>query len=398
MKTHVQVNKNWSVFPLAALVVAGLVASTPSSSDAQLLRNLFGSSYCCDDCYRGGYSSCDCYGQYAPGHDPSTMPPSDLPRSKDDMADDMVMPPAADQPLQDTFIPSTTSQASIGMGAETPMLGRADALNRRNMFDTMTAIPQNRMWIGYQHVDDFQSGGIFAATQTQELYRFGIEVLLSERFSFEVQGQYHSADFDSGAGTAFDDWESPHFIFKYAFRETDCSLTSLAVGFDPQISHGEPGTITEFTSRGTLALLHYRDRGQWFNQWGMAYSGGLDTDQIDSFDWALSVGYWMYRHWSIDPCARCCPEGCCDCVPFVVGLAPQFEVLGHHVIGSESITDPFGSSGIGLYTEPDDVIDMTVGGAVVFRNNTYLQVAYSFNPSRELARGNEFLVTYTLGF
>jgi hypothetical protein len=162
-----------------------------------------------------------------------------------------------------------------------------------------------------------------------------------------------------------------------------------------------------------------------------------------SADWSLALGYWLYR----DPCP--CGPGRPDRPHFlrafkVTGLIPQVNVLGKHTVGDNQIIGPFGfqpfatqvitgtttgtfilcdpitglpvpglppttvttvttvpavlPEGFVIYREPTTVVDMTVGGQILFGDHIQLGLGYSFPLTGGSVRQNEFLSTLTFLF
>src|SRR5262249_22671083 len=107
------------------------------------------------------------YNPIAPPVPPTPVKPGEEPRP-DQPRPDQPRPdqprPDQPQPNMSQFNPGAT-QGDIGSGGDAPsgsvgLQGRGDANNRFNLFDNMTAIPRNQVWIGWQALDGFNTNVI----------------------------------------------------------------------------------------------------------------------------------------------------------------------------------------------------------------------------------------------
>jgi hypothetical protein len=262
---------------------------------------------------------------------------------------------------------SSSSRASLSPGADTPQLGRVDSQNRMNIFDTMAAAPQTRVWSTFQYAEGFNTGlrptdalqdflsiypnftldnilalneGITSNyfTSNESVYRVGGEYALTENFSIAVQGQYIGNSDDDDAS---DEWTNPQILFKQVlYRDYDTILTGT-LGVTPETS-SERGDINERATKIYPGLLFYEGLSRnFFLQGGVQTGIPTDHNEIDHTDWSLALSYWLYRD--------CCPKGEGRCHrPFflrqfhITGIIPQVNILGKHVMGSNQIVGPFG--------------------------------------------------------
>ena len=400
---------------------------------------------------------------------PSDLP-SDLPSERDTERDtDQAAPsnqsqdpqqfeqqqtPQADpqQPQFDDFSAADTgsSRASLAPGADTPQLGRLDQANRLNLFDNMTAAPQNKAWFGYQYSSGINTGLVlnpelfhsgnydasdFASSlgddlasqgqgslslleqQRQSTYRVGVEQVLSPCFSIAVQGQYYTNLDDDGYS---DDWTNPQILFKYVICRDCDTLLSATLGVTPETGV-ELGDIDENTTRFYPGLLYYETLcPRLFSQGGFQFGIPVREDQIHTFDWSLSLGWWLYQ----DPRLACgggqggcchgggCHGGGCHGGPagLITGIIPQIGLLGKHVLGDNLRAGAYGlqesslfisedlsvgtvslDNGFFLYRELTDVLDLTLGTLILAGHNVQIGLGYSLPLSHQEVRQSEFI-------
>jgi hypothetical protein len=318
----------------------------------------------------------------------------------------------AQQPTDFTPSPESSGRASLAPGMNTPQLGRLDQANRLNLFDNMTAAPQNKVWFGFQYSSGITTGieplstallPIIAADpilgasdlfaeQKQINYRVGAEVLLSCNASIAVQGQYFTNETDDSPFG--DDWSNPQIMFKYVLARDCDTILSATLGVTPE-TDVDFGDFNEDTTKIYPGMLFYEtlDR-DWFTQGGFQFGIPTEDDQITHFDWSLSLGYWAYRD-----CSLVCGDCCCN-RGRITGLIPQVGFLGKHVLGDDTRLNAFGipSSGsvplgptLVVYREPQDVIDLTVGTLIIIGCDVQVGVGYSFPITDDETRENEFL-------
>jgi hypothetical protein len=368
----------------------------------------------------------------APGTVPTT-PPGTAPTTPTPPAP---APEAA--PGGDLFGAADTTS---GTALAANMAGRADSSNRFNLFDSQSAIPQSRVWFSYQKVGGFTTGlepipnGLsgFVSSSTSSstflsdnginptlidrqdttLYRFGAEFAFSPKASVAFQAQYYTSDAEGGV----DDWVNPQFLFKYVLCENNGTVVSAILGIQPQHST-EAGAFNDDTTALYPGMLFLNASDSLLLQGGFQVRIPWGGNQVYTFDWALSAGYWLYR----DPstlhnggwanCGSCCGGGKGG---WIRGILPQVEIYGKHVIGDATITDPFDfPAGVQIfdsstgtfsllrfpftYEEPRHVFDLTLGTQVILNHGVTLAAGYSFPISGNSVRDDEWIFTISFGF
>lgn len=361
---------------------------------------------------------------------PSDASPSDQAPGQTDAA---AQPPADQQQANDfSAAQASSSRASLAPGADTPQLGRMDAANRLNLFDNMTAAPQSKLWFGYQYASGITTGlsptpelvsaysaypnslpvdlaiqgqGTLATLdqQRQNIYRIGAEVALYDDFSVAIQGQYYQnlVD-DSGFG---DDWSQPQILLKYVLARDCDTIVSATFGIQPETSV-DVGDFEDNTTRLYPGMLFYETLSpDVFTQGGFQFGIPVREDQIYTFDWSLSLGFWLYQDPSLTSCCDCCCSN-----SLIQGIIPQVGLLGKHVIGDNTRNGAFGfqesasyissDGGVGLvtlpngfytYNEPTDVLDLTVGSLFIVDQNWQIGVGYSIPITDNEVRQDEFM-------
>lgn len=363
-------------------------------------------------------------GTQQPGQsDQSTSPPPD--------ATQQGQPQDQSQQPIDFSQSADSSRASPSPGMNTPQLGRLDQANRLNLFDNMVAAPQNRVWFGYQYSSGITTGigpsssfvsffnglssfeqGVysdalsgFVAQQRQNNYRAGAEVLITPDLSVSVQGQYFTNSTDGEFG---DDWSNPQIMLKQVLARDCNSVLSATLGITPQTSV-QQGALNENTTKLYPGMLYYEMLGpNLFTQGGFQFGIPTREDQIYTFDWSLSLGYWLYRDCNLNCCNSCCSHSCAS--GRITGIIPQVNFLGKHTLGdgtrfnafgiptAVSGFDPDGLGGVpsftgnlAIYNEPRDVIDLSVGTLVMVGCDVQVGLGYSFPISSIETRDSEFL-------
>jgi hypothetical protein len=334
----------------------------------------------------------------------------------------------AQQPSDFTPSPESSGRASLSPGMNTPQLGRLDQANRLNLFDDMAAAPQNKVWFGFQYSSGITTGlggsdsfisffsGLssaeqaafgsavsgFTAEQRQTNYRVGAEVLITCDLSVAVQGQYFA---NETSGSQFgDDWSNPQIMIKQVLARDFDTVLSATLGITPETSVS-PGEFNENTTKLYPGMLYYETLSpDLFTQGGFQFGIPLREDQITTFDWSVSLGYWLYRDCSLQ-CGRCC-SGC-----GITGIIPQVNLLGKHTVGDDTRANAFGFSSdvsgfdpdgsIGpappftgtllVYTEPQDVLDLSIGTLIMIGCDVQVGVGYSFPITDDSTRESEFL-------
>ncbi len=368
------------------------------------------------------------------------------------------------------------------------ILGRADTANRFNFFDNMGAVPRSRVFGAYQ-VAQSQNNAVFgsanlgdlfdnlstasgqaafisftgygsgmgipaqplvtpdgtAASAQQlrdlftaensgtgrtedyllfpdsNLYRFGFEYALTPDFSFAVQGQYVAP---IGSSEQPADFSNPLIQLKHVLYRDDLTVLSGVLGISPEIRH-RPAAIQEKTARLNPGILFWRQLAnddRWLLQGGTGFSIPTREDQITTWDYGLSVGRFIYRHESLltdEPTDK-----------FLLGIIPQFEVLGKEIVGSNVVRGAFGlsssvphtapgtfspvdgsttiflpqesnssfSQSAFVYEEPRHVVDLTVGTSFIFSRQRSLNMGLSFPVTGGSARALEFISSFSVGF
>ncbi len=409
-------------FTLAAWVALGLLAAPLAAADGpKYVKTGYGPGYCqpCKPYY---------YGAPQPGQ--PTTPPATADGGK--TGEDQNLAPEA-QPQdnnQPNFTPdnnfSSLSTAGGGAGSATTFLGRADRGNRLNLFDTMSAVPMNRVWFSYMIAPNYRArlfgataGGGFGspstsgagASQDFSLYRMGGEVLLDQDTSVAFQAQYYTT---SGADVA--GFTNPQVMLKRVLYR-DCHSVLTAIGaVTPQFGNGSGPfgasrlRINETTTRLYAGALYWEDLGNgFFTQGGFQVGMPTGSNQVYTLDWASQLGYWLYRHSSVDPCACCQQQQCCSnccgcCQPSLLGIAAQFEIFGKHVLNDSTVADPYGaaSSSYGtpsLYLEEyRNVIDISYGLQFWLRGNMFVGAGMSLPVSNGRVRNMEYMTNVNYRF
>jgi len=306
-----------------------------------------------------------------------------------------------------TQAPSTPTDADAGfLGTGTMMTasslgmqGRADAGNRFNTFDNMAALPTNRLWYGYQYMDRFNTGATsgdsgLLPTRQVNLYRFGTEIALNSSLSLTIQDQY------IGVAGSPDSWGNLQVLFKYALINEDRSVWSVVLGASPQ-SGDSPDELHERTTRFYGGFLFFRAiTCNLFLQGG----GQVDISTNDlpqTFDFALSMGYWLYRNPHLDTAGRSideiAPQFYSCCRHWIWGIVPQVELLGKYVMANASgqVYDTFGPTS---FSEGRNVYDLTFGGRILFTPHISFGAAFSLPISGPDVRRAELMSSLNIGF
>ncbi len=352
----------------------------------------------------GGCQSCPSCEHSAPSGDMSMTP-----TPMDGMPDTMPMPDPSETADLPSFGNLAMAEQGMGGGAGTMILGRADALNRFNLFDNMSAEPVTRAWFAFQAIEGLNTnvvGNPALGRPNQNLYRFGFEYAFSDVSSFAVQGMYNvTDDTGSGVGDLQESWSNPQFMFKRVVYRNCCTTVAATLGFVPEVST-EASTINESFSRLQPGVIAFRDLGgDWFTHAGAQLNFPLDGNATTTADWVVSLGKWLYRHESLDGCGDQC------CLPWIVGVTGQVEVLGKHVASDSTIAggffvmeQPLNGSGPPTFIQTFDfeearhVLDFTFGTNILLRNNTAVGLGYSLPISGNEVRRGEFIVSYNVFF
>lgn len=366
--------------------------------------------------------------------DPGTQQPGQQDQTgQQPQTQDQTQPQTQDQTQQPTDLSASndSSRANPSPGMNTPQLGRLDQANRLNLFDNMSAAPTNRVWFGMQYSSGITTGigpsddllhyfddnalllapadrqdfldefSGLTAKQKQINYRVGAEVLLTCNTSIAVQGQYFTNETeDSDFG---DDFSNPQIMIKHVLARDCDTVLSATFGITPETSV-EEGDFNENTTKLYPGLLYYETLSPTlFTQGGFQFGIPVTEDQIYTFDWSVSLGYWLYRD-----CSLACGHCCCN-QGQITGIIPQINLLGKHTLGDATRQNAFGfhsgfnddPDGIGplpvfngalfVYTEPEHVLDLSIGTLVMIGCDVQVGVGYSVPITDDSTRENEFL-------
>ena len=261
--------------------------------------------------------------------------------------------------------------------------------------------------------------GIFLDQPNTNLYRFGFEYALTLDFSIAMVGQYVTPLGDVGQPDAF---SNPLIQLKHVLYRGDDTVFSGILGVSPQIPRPK-FSIGEKTTRINPGLLAYHELDdRWFLQAGTGFSLPTVQDNITTWDYVLGGGYWLYKHESMNRFYEG-PKSS----KLLLGVIPQVEVLGKHVVGDATVLGQFdvsdvsprrnpgtfntdGSTEIFLpdgtrvdevvffFEEPRHVVDMTFALTTLFRNNVQLTTGLSVPVTGGNSRVAEFIATLTYGF
>jgi hypothetical protein len=305
----------------------------------------------------------------------------------------------------------------------TPQLGRLDQANRLNLFDNMSAAPTNKVWFGFQYssgittgiepgpeflhfldnpiitpaqrqaiLDDFSG---VTRQQKQNNYRVGAEVLLTCQTSLAIQGQYFTNGTEGSEFT--DDWSNPQIMLKQVLARDCDTIVTATFGVTPE-TKVEEGSFNENTTKLYPGLLYYETLSpSLFTQGGFQFGIPVREDQITTFDWSVSLGYYLYRD--------CNSHCCCFDQGRVTGIIPQINLLGKHTLGDETRLNAFGihssdtvitpagsfTGNVLIYREPQSVLDLSVGTLIEIGCDVQVGVGYSFPITDDSTRENEFL-------
>ncbi|MCS6977474.1 MAG: hypothetical protein NZM31_10770 [Gemmatales bacterium] len=312
------------------------------------------------------------------------------------------------------------------------LIGRADQNNRLNIFDNQSPLPGNRVWFSVRRLEQYKTGlrpppAPFFIDQTSirdALHRAGLstgiidrqqetllrvagEVRLGADTSLTVQGQY--ALMDSESGTDF--FTNPQLLLKQVVFSKPGFVLSGLLGYQPYFG----SSLLEYNDRchsltpGLLFLCQDECHQHAFVQGGFQFRIPLESNNVTTFDFVLSAGFWLWRHPSLDAVDT-------DGVgwgrrPWVLGLVPQVEVYGKHVVGDATITDPFGLGPLNVgsettpapfnpfvYEEPRHVYDVTVGAKLLLGEASVLAGGVSVPFTGSSVRNPEYVLTFSYNF
>lgn len=366
--------------------------------------------------------------------------------------------------------------------------GRADIANRFNLFDNMTVEPTTRSWYGVQFAASAnpatfisqQNTALFDLLKTANgrvefitytgfgrgveggnqfvdpndpnpenqklladlyakenggrttdfitrpdtvLHRIGFEYALTPDFSFGMQGQHIAPTEDVGQPEF---WGNPQVFMKHALYRSETNAIVGILSLSPQIPKPQY-VIGEDTTRINPGLLGFQQLSdRWFSIGAFGFSFPSEGDQLTTFDFALSLSWWLYRDESFEPYYR--SDGC-ERRKFLMGVVPHFEVLGKSVLGNNRLVGNFdlesraprtapgtvspvdGTTNIYLpqdeslireavyfYEEPRHVIDLTASVTFILFKDWYLSSGLSFPVTGGSARTGEFLSTLNYYF
>jgi hypothetical protein len=298
-------------------------------------------------------------------------------------------PEQPEQPnLQGADTAPSVAQAEGYSSSNSSILGRVDQNNRLNLFDSMSAMPQNRVWATYlpekryhtciNVAESLYNGvsnqALLHERLSQELYRVGAEMIVHPGVSVAVQGQFSNINGNEGG---YDDvFTNPQIMLKAVLACDCCSILSATFGVQPEVGTEDPEHpgINETSTRLYPGLLYFQDLGDgWFMQDGIQFGVPVEDNQITTFDWAISLGNWIYRDPCLDRSSCCC---CCCQRPTILGVIAQVELFGKHVLGDRRIEDVFGVEGL-VFEEDGTVIDLTAGFQVLCDGGCWVSIAAS---------------------
>lgn len=289
------------------------------------------------------------------------------------------------------------------------MLGHAEFFNRLNMFENMTALPTNRVWGGYENLQDFQTGfgnykvpGLpLTQPRSEDLYRGGAEIAIGNLFSFTAQAEYVSS---IGSQSNQDAWANPWFALKWAAIFTECTVVSPVLAFQPGTSQSY-GEVHDRGARVYPGMLFFQSFDNCFFlqggcQFGIAAGSGGGANTAD---YGLSFGMWLYRHDSLDVAGCLTDSFERTTLPLCTGIVPQLELWGTNVINGagRAPIDPnepgMTDSYLG-FNQGQNVYDMSVGCRFLFINHMSLGLGYCFPLSGAYVFKNEFTTTFNVSF
>lgn len=312
------------------------------------------------------------------------------------------------------------------------LLGRADQNNRLNVFDGQSALPSNRVWLSLRRLEQYKTGlrpqpapffvdqsnirdalnhaglsTIIIDRQQETLIRLAAELRLDADTSLTVQGQY--ATMDGQVGSDF--FTNPQLLLKQLLIQKPGFVLSGVLGYQPDVRTGflEFNDTCHSLSPGMLFIYQDECHERVIVQGGFQFRIPLESNNVSTFDYVLSAGYWLWRHPSLDAVEA-------DGVdwgrrPWVLAVVPQIEVYGKHVIGDATITDPFGLGPLNVgtlaspipfnlfvYEEPRHVYDVTAGVKLLLGEASVLAggVSVPFTGSR--VRSPEYILTLSFSF
>jgi hypothetical protein len=380
------------------------------------------------------YQPCPTVVPYTPTESrPKDLPPSETPQQPS------AQTPQAQAPQPDTTAPSDPTE---GGGSGVYQLGRGDQNQRFNMFDHMSAIPRTRAWFGFQYMQDYTTGlsftssfasyvssgpgssdpGVvglaeFASNRKIFLYRAGAEFATSCDCSIAAQWEYFTVNGD----LAEDSFNNPQFLAKYVLSRNEGCVIAATLGFQPEFDI-DPFEFNENHSRIYPGILFYSECCDWILQGGFQVGIPLKEDQIKTFDWSISLGYWLYRNPDCGGCdtpfcgkhTSCngCTNGCGH--SGIIGIIPQVNILGKHVLGDATVTNFFGiplgfdptpgspgdefTGAVFTYNEPRNVIDLTVGATVIMSNSCSFATGVSVPLTNDDVRNFEYIFYVNYNF
>jgi hypothetical protein len=183
-------------------------------------------------------------------------------------------------------------------------------------------------------------------------------------------------------------------MFKILAVDTPCTAVSFLFGIQPQTSSNN-GELHEKTTRYLPGMLFLQALPCGFFAQGGLQFGISDRNAPNTFDYALSLGYWLYYYDAIGTRA---PQ------PWITAIVPQAEILGKHVLANSTNNpfdipvDPFTNPSSALFREARDVVDLTVGGTIYIGRCARWGTAASFPISGPNVRRTELLTTLTIPF
>ena len=173
----------------------------------------------------------------------------------------------------------------------------------------------------------------FLRNPNTNLYRAGFEYAVTSDFGIAVQAQYVSPLDDVEQPSMF---SNPIIQMKHVLYRDDETILASMFAIAPQIPTPD-FAIVEDTSRLSPGLgVSHTPKEDWF-VWGVTgFSFPTDSDQIKTWDYSLGLGHFLYKHESLEVWSETDRSNA-----FLLGIVPQFEVLGKHIMGNNSVTGLF---------------------------------------------------------
>ncbi len=287
------------------------------------------------------------------------------------------------------------------------MIGQGEPVNRFNDFNNMNALPQNRIWYGYQSESDFRTGfgdHLPASLPTgqyriNQLHQMGFEVACGNLCSVVVQAQYVAT---TATADNADAWADPQILLKWTAIYKECTIVSPVLGIEIQTSQ-VPGQLHEATSRLQPGVLFMQSLEDIFLLQGALQVSAPMSAAPTTVDYGVSLAWWLYRDDSLDVFGRTNYSWARTALPFVTGVLPMVELWGNNVIAGArdapfTPAPPTSTLLYPSYMEAVSVYNMTTGFRFLLYNHYSLSLAYSFPLTGSYTYGSDFLAGLNLNF